>query len=264
MAETIAQYPGSRQRPRSSELLDSTFFQYLLDCYRELPHPSSQQWPSKPLSCPVHIPTKFFDLILYKHPMHEVSDKRSSSKLVSISDVLKGKDDDERSLVYFEEIAGSGKTTLSWHACREWTEKRLLGQFQLLIHVQLNNPQVQSATCFADIIPYPEKTLRQQIATAIVDQRGQGICFLLDGLDEAPTSLLDFLFDRLINRKLGGIQIPRLSFLMTSRPDSRVTKKLESIIKSMIHTFLLKYVGHLGNYVLLLTLPQLKVNDCSL
>ena len=232
LAEAIARYPGSK-RPRSSELLDGTFYQYLLDCYRGLPHPSSQQWPSRLLSCPVHIPTKFFDLRLHEAPLYEVSDKRLPSKLVSLSDVLT-KDHGERLLVYFEGIAGSGKTTLSWHACREWAEKRLLGQFRLLIHVQLNNPQVQSVASFPDIIPYPDKTLRQQIATAIVDQQGQGVCFLLDGLDEAPTSLLDFLFEHLINGKLGYLQMPGLSFVMTSRPDSRVTKRLEFVIESRI------------------------------
>ena len=48
LAGTISQYAASsRKRPRSSELVDNTFYNYLLDCYRDLLHPSREQWPSK-------------------------------------------------------------------------------------------------------------------------------------------------------------------------------------------------------------------------
>ena len=45
---------------------------------------------------------------------------------------------------------------------------------------------------------------------------------LLDGLDEAPTPLLDFLLVELVRGSSGRApQVPNLSFVMTSRPDSR-------------------------------------------
>ena len=233
MAETISQYAaGSRRRPRSTELVDSTFYHYLLDCYHDLLHPSQEQWPSKEVT---HIiPSTFFDLILYEAPLSEVD--RSSSetlKSVTLSSILM-KDETDRLLVYFEGIAGSGKTTLSWHISREWAHKKLLEQFQILIYLQLNDPQVQSATHFSDIIPYPDKILRQQIASEILDRQGQGVCFLLDGLDEAPTSLLDLLVDELIIGRPGGWQLPRASFIMTSRPAGSVTTKLKSFLSSRV------------------------------
>ena len=234
LAETIAQYPGSKQRPRSSELLDGTFYQYLLDCYREQPHPSSQQWPSRVLSYHGYIPTKFFDLILHKAPLHEVSNKKPSIKLVSLSDVLTKGRHDERLLVYFEGIAGSGKTVLSWYVCKEWANKRLLQEFQLLIYIQISALQVQSHTCLADILPYPDKNFCQLIAAAIGDQKGKGVCLLLDGLDEAPAPLLRNLLADLIQGSLGWPKFPFLSIMMTSRPDSRVTKQLERILSSRI------------------------------
>ena len=135
-------------------------------------------------------------------------------------------------VVYFRGVGGSGKTTLAWHACREWAEKRLLCHFQLLIHVQISNPRVKSATAFSDLIPYPDKHFQQAVATAIVDQRGKGVCLLLDGLDEAPTELLDFLLVDLLQGRLGFQQLPELSFLMTSRPDWRVTKRLKPVLNS--------------------------------
>ena len=137
-------------------------------------------------------------------------------------------------IVYFEGVAGCGKSTLSWYACREWAEKRMLQQFELLIHISLSDPKIKKATNLADIIPYPGSSLQQTIATEIVDRQGEGICLLLDGLDEAPTCLLDFLLVDLIRGSLGSPRVPNLSYIMTSRPDSRVTERLEPVLKSRV------------------------------
>ena len=217
-------------------MLDDTFYRYLLDCYSEFSHPSVKQWPSKAVQ--INIPHAFFDLILYDAPLNipisifPVSE--SCFKAVMLDDVLKKREGVNRLLVFFEGIAGSGKTTLSWHACREWQKKRMLRNFKLLIHVELGDPRIRTATSLADIIPYPDKSLRQTIATAIVDRKGEGVCLLLDGLDEAPTPLLDFLFVDLIHGSLRAPRVPNLSFMMTSRPDSRVTERLEPVLKSRI------------------------------
>ena len=231
LAETIAAYLGSNQQPRSSQILD-TFHRYLLDCYVDSPHPSRKQWPGNKL--PMHASTTFLDLNLLEAPLHENNSPVNNFKEVFLKSVLSKREEQKRMIVYFEGIAGSGKTTLSWYACREWAKKMLLGDFQLLIHLQLNDPQMQSATCLLDIIPYPDKKLRQEIATTIVDCKGRGVCFLLDGLDETPTDLLDFLLGDLIQGKLGSWQLPELSFILTSRPDATVTKRLERIISTRI------------------------------
>ena len=231
LAETIASYLGSNQRPRSSQIHD-TFHRYLLDCYVDSLHPSRKQWPGNKL--PMLASTTFLDLNLLEAPLHEYNSPGNNFKEVTLTSVLSKRDEQRRMIVYFEGIAGSGKTTLSWYACREWAKKKLLGEFQLLINLQLNDPQLQSATCPPDIIPYPDKNLRQEIATTIVDCKGKGVCFLLDGLDEISTNLLDFLLGDLIQGKFGSWQLPELSFMLTSRPVARVTVLLESIIESRI------------------------------
>ena len=233
LAETIASYLGSNQRPRSSQIHD-TFHRYLLDCYVDSAHPSRKQWPGNKL--PMHASTTFLDLNLLEAPLHEYKSPGNNFKEVTLKSVLSKRDEQKRMIVYFEGIAGSGKTTLSWYAGREWAKKKLLGEFQLLIHLQLNDPRVPRATCLKlpDIIPYPDKKLRQEITTTIVDCKGRGVCFLLDGLDEAPTNLLDFLLGDLIQGELGSWQLPELSFILTSRPDASVTKRLERIISTRI------------------------------
>ena len=238
LADRIEEYPGSRQRPRSSEVLVA-FQRHAINCFLNLPHPALMQWPESNPSLSFHTPSTFFDLVLHEAPLTDVQPPTNKSSLpgdpkpVALTSILKG-ERSQRMVVYFKGIGGSGKTTLSWHTCREWAEKRLLHQFQLLIHVQISNPRVKSATNFADLIPYPDKHLQQAVATAIVDQRGKGVCLLLDGLDEAPTELLNFLLVDLLQGRFGYQQLPELSFVITSRPDWRVTKGLKPVVSSCI------------------------------
>ena len=238
LAESIVKYLGPDQRPRSSQVLNDTFYRYLLDCYSVISHPSIKQWPSK-AAMHINIPQAYFDLILYDAPLNIPSSSsllvnESCFKAVTLRDALTKSTGANRLLVIFEGIAGSGKTTLSWHACREWGEKRILQHFNLLIHIELSNPKVKEATNLADLIPYPDKALQQIIATEIVHRKGEGICLLLDGLDEAPSQLLDFLLVDLIQGRPRVPQVPNLSFVMTSRPDSRVTERLEPVLRSRV------------------------------
>ena len=71
LAETLAKYLDSKERPRNIQVLD-IFHWCLKDSYKYLPHPSSEQWPSR-LS--QHFPTSiqcFHDLLLHKAPLREI------------------------------------------------------------------------------------------------------------------------------------------------------------------------------------------------
>ena len=136
-----------------------------------------------------------------------------------------------RLVILFEGIAGSGKTTLSWHACREWADKKLLQQFDLLIHVQVNDPRLQNASSLRDLIPDPDKEARDEIAQAITDREGKGACVLLEGLDEASKSLREFVLSKLLRDS----SLSRsLSIIITSRPDSRLLLSLQKCLSTRI------------------------------
>jgi hypothetical protein len=233
VAETLANsLRTGKQRLGNSVILD-TFHRYLLDCYHELCHPSRKQWPSyfqDFLPQPVYVDLTLSTISLNSTAEIVLAGKEISSNeiITNLSDVFSSGD---QLMVLFEGVAGSGKTTLSWHACREWANKKLLQQFHLLIHIQMKNPQLHEAKHLPDLIPYPDKKLRQEVATAIADQKGKGVCFLLDGLDEAPTPFLELLFEILCGTY---VRLPQLSLIMTSRPDSRMTTKLRAILKSKI------------------------------
>ena len=235
LAERVEKYPGSKKEIRNIRVLNVLKF-FLLSCYQNEPHPSSEQWPSKIFGTLFGhhlLQHRFFDLILHEAPLNSQAGKKlpyAQLKPVSLCNVFSSR---QKLLVYFEGIAGSGKTMLSWHACKEWGENRMLKQFQLLIQVHLNDPKIQCASCLQDIIPYPDVSTQKQVASAIVSLKGKGVCFLLDGLDETLNSpiLFDFLFHKLIPGRLG---CPQLSFILTSRPNPRVTRELEAAFKTRI------------------------------
>ena len=240
IAERIAEYCGSNEPPVHIQMFDRLKW-YLLECYRCIQHPFFLQLPSRLMpSFPKSSKLEFLDLILHKAHMNErqmqTGSAHSTLHVINLHIALTKSKQEKRLLVYFEGIAGSGKTTLAWYISREWAEKRILRHYQLLIHIQMNDPKVQSARYLKDLIPNPDdnKVLQKEITEAITGMKGRNVCFLLDGLDDAPTSLLDFLLVELIQGKLGGQLLPDLSFILMSRPDSRVTKRLESVLTSRV------------------------------
>lgn len=222
-AEILASSLRSHVRhPITSSVLDR-FHQYLHDCYTG-PHPSFKKWPLFS-----NFPTiqTFFDLTFSS--ISSV-DKHNKIRSLKLADILTIKNKGILRIL-FEGVAGSGKTTLSWHACREWVEKRLLREFYFLIHVQLNDLHVHEATYLSDFIPELEQETREEVASAIIDQEGEGTCFLFEGLDEAPKVLLNTLF-----KLIEGNQLPKLSYILTTRPNVDITRR---ITKSVTAHFLI-------------------------
>lgn len=236
LAETIVNDLVSNRRP---PVLD-TFGAYLVDCYNDVPHPSQMQWPSNIPEFSPQVPGTYFDLTLHKAPLNDIAamgtEASSIFTAVQLSDVLSSKESNGgKMIVLFEGVAGAGKTTLSWYACREWAAKRILQQYKLLIHVQLKDPLVESARTLSDLIPHPKEHLREEVASAILHEEGRGVCFLLDGLDDASKPLFDFLC-RTIRENISVLtaRMPKLSFIMTSRPNARVLSSLQRVLNTKI------------------------------
>ena len=173
--------------------------------------------------------------------LHEVSTKEvigsgiseQGHKVVKLCDILNNQS--EKIAVLFEGIAGSGKTTMSAHICLEWAEGRLLTKFEALICIQLSDPKVRSAKRFADLIPDTEEEMRDEVEAAIIDERGKGVCILLDGLDEVPDDLWTSLLSELIAGSSGKQgSLSHLSFIFTARPGCHKLKDLERILTSRI------------------------------
>ena len=212
--------PEKTATSTSDHVLD-TFCKYLVDCYTITKHPSQLQWPFSRLS-------SYVDLTLVQAPATQMPQARQGEtqvksqplKEVQLGELFHvGSYQAKRKVILIEGPAGCGKTTLSWHVCREWAAGRLFQQFSLLIHVSLEDSNTHKAECLADIIPHYSNKVREAVSSVVSEQDGKGVCFLFDAWDEAPHTLQGknfFLFKFITGtytRKL-----PRCSIIITSRP----------------------------------------------
>ena len=218
MAEKVKQLLSKPDKSDASSHILETFRGYLVDCYTETPHPSRTQWPFSQMS-------SYVNLALFEAPPTSGTDKEEEGKPKPLKEVeleelfrVGSSHQAKRKVVLIEGPAGCGKTTLSWHACREWAAGRLFQQFSLLIHVSLEDPAVQEARCLADLIPYDSSEMREAVAKAIIERRGKGVCFLFDAWDEAPRTLhhvTSFLYKFITGASTK--MLPRCSIVITSR-----------------------------------------------
>jgi hypothetical protein len=216
LAETLKRLLTSESRYGSasqSSVID-VFHGYLCDCYSDSPHSSTLQWPFNDMPC------KFVELDLYDVPTKDDhGDALEHHKPIVLESLFfAGNSKVKRKVVLVEGVAGVGKTTLSWHACKEWAAGSLFKDVKLLIHVSLSDPTLHSISKLADLIPHHSEEMRESVAAAITDKRGKGVCFLLEGCDEAPPSLWESFLYRFIAGKGGRAMVPNAHIILTSRP----------------------------------------------
>ena len=192
-----------------------SFREYLIDCCRAARHPSHEQWPMLNMS-------NYVELTMLEVISTEEG-KQRKAKEVRLSEIFISSHKASRKVVLIEGPPGSGKTTLTWHISQQWAEGKLFQQLSLLIPISLANadPTVLNATSLADIIPHENKETRENVAKAIAERNGKGVCFLIDSWDEAPDAFFQnqqsYLL-RLIKGGLGKKNLPRCSIVITSRP----------------------------------------------
>jgi hypothetical protein len=247
----------------NSSVID-TFHDYLHDCYSELSHPSVLQWPNLERSSECYV-----ELELLNVPVKGEVDDPNLVKAIPLKFLLAaGNFKAKRKVVLVEGVAGIGKTTLSWHACKEWAAGRLFENIKLLIHVSLNDRVFQSASELADLIPHPSKEVRTSVAKAIAEKRGKGICFLLEGCDEAPLSLWQSFLYRFVAGTSGRSMLPDAHIILTSRPAGIPIQVANCLTgKVVIKGFnLLEYISvlHLENEKQLLEVLEMRPELYSL
>ena len=222
LKEILVSGAAKKNDAEQAVLLDS-FHDYLCDCYSDHAHPSSFQWPL------LTNYAGYVDLDLYDAPVSLTSLMNApmpvhSLKLLPLKFIFNaGNRKASRKVVLVEGLAGSGKTTLCWYACKEWASGRLFSDIRLLIHVSCSDTEVHSATKLADLIPHSNRDMREAVAGAITKVRGKGVCFLFDGCDEAPQLFARGSFLSCFIQGTGKrSMLPSASFLLTSRPNPEI------------------------------------------
>ena len=207
---------SSENQSKSFSSVIEVFRNYLHDCYSDLPHPSSLQWPALSSN------QSYVELELIDAPVKDNSaDMSEHCKPIPLKFLFSaGNSKAKRKVILVEGVAGVGKTTISWHTCKEWAAGRLFENMKLLMHVSLSDPSIHSAktVTLADLIPHPSEEMRRNVAKAIADIRGKGVCFLLEGCDEAPPPLWEKFLYRFVAGTGGRSMLPDAHIILTSRP----------------------------------------------
>ena len=142
--------------------------------------------------------------------------EKSPIELKDIFKNIKG----ERKVILIDGAPGSGKSTLTVHICQQWG-RELFNEFTVVILVQLRDPELQRAQSFVDLLPAENREKAEQAAAEIMDVKGRGVLWILDGWDELPPHLLrESIFSNLINPKRQENPLSETSVIVTSRPIS--------------------------------------------
>ena len=121
-------------------------------------------------------------------------------------------------LVVTKGAPGGGKTTLSWELCRRWANGEVWTDYSLVVLLRLRDENVQEAVELVDLFECENIDASKNIVatTIIQNHHGQGILFILEGLDELPPFLRqkNSIFMKLISGRL----LPASTVLVTTRP----------------------------------------------
>ncbi|XP_064401202.1 uncharacterized protein LOC135347244 isoform X2 [Halichondria panicea] len=138
---------------------------------------------------------------------------RKSITLDQIASKVEGK---FSKLVVIKGAPGGGKTTLSWELCRRWANGEVWTDYSLVVLLRLRDENVQKAVELVDLFQCEDTDYSQNIYAIIRKNHGEGILFILEGLDELTPSLRenDSIFMKLIT----GLLLPASTVLVTTRP----------------------------------------------
>ena len=128
----------------------------------------------------------------------------------------------QRKVILLEGAPGCGKSTVSVYICEQWEKGELFNQFELVILIQLRDPAVKIAKGLADLLPCPDTTTAQQIATRMLANKCKDVLFILDGWDELPSNLRkNSIFQQLVQPELlQSHPLCESTVIVTSRPIS--------------------------------------------
>ena len=140
-------------------------------------------------------------------------------------------------LILVEGRPGSGKTTLVRKIIKDWRLGEVLTKSELtfLVTLRLLNSRRQDENLTSILEEfYSDPSEINEIISTIVRKDGEGVCFVLDGLDEYSYENKEkSVILKLLNRKL----LPRSMIIVFSRPSA--TRLIENcyIIKKQIEVF---------------------------
>ena len=162
----------------------------------------------------------------------DIDDVLQDKDIIEYANIFNDLDSEAR--LFIEGRPGSGKTTLVHKVSRDWAkdELHLKGvQLLFLIHLRyfLSDPEIT----LHDLIKryYSDESTANEIVKYAEKCSGEGLCFILDGLDEYAPKKQNTTISNLIQRKV----LPKSIVIVASRPSALAlfrkvaTKRVETL-----------------------------------
>ena len=122
-----------------------------------------------------------------------------------------------RKVIIIEGAPGAGKSTLAWHLCQKWETRELFKEFEIVLFVQLRDPNIHSAESLEDIFP-GEKSRKSKIVSALKQRNGHQALLVFDSWDEFPFRLHEDSIITKIICKPQDVCLELSALVITSRP----------------------------------------------
>jgi predicted ATP-dependent serine protease len=107
------------------------------------------------------------DEFIHKTIRGQVDDILFEKSPIELKDLFKNITG-ERKVILIDGAPGSGKSTLTVHICQQWGRGELFSEFNVVIFVQLRDPEVQNAQRIADLLPCENCLIAEKIAAEIM------------------------------------------------------------------------------------------------
>ena len=144
--------------------------------------------------------------------MDDVVYKKMAMELSELGEMGDGP---QSQVVLIEGAPGVGKTTFSWHQCRQWAEGKLLQAYSIVLLLPLRDNNIRQISSLPGLFQHSREQVREEVSRIVAESDGAGCLIWLEAWDELPADLRSHsLFTELIR----GIQLPAATIFITSRP----------------------------------------------
>ena len=155
--------------------------------------------------------------------------------------------------ILIEGAPGIGKTILLKEIAYRWANGTILDNARILFLIYLRDSRFQSVTTISELVQYFDCLEENEIPAVVKrlkQSNGEGVVFLIDGLDEYPGALQNNFLVCLIDRKM----LSKCLFVITSRPYASIS--LHSKVDRRIE--ILGFVSEERDAYILKSLPEEK------
>ena len=215
-------FPGPLKKPKLSAIEE--YRKYLTNIYNVRQLPADEKCSLGSVKYFVNLECADISKHLNRKEIEESWEKIVKGEMnsvtreqIAIDQIACKVDDSSPKLVVFKGAPGVGKTTLSWELCRRWSRGELWTDYSLVVLLRLRDENIHTATRVVDLFQCEDAGISEDIQYDIQSTQGQGVLFLLEGLDEIPQIYIQdehSIFMKLVT----GRVLPASTVLVTGRP----------------------------------------------